>query len=277
MITIAVCSILLLVAFLLAPSGWSDVLSSARNELVFTDRNRAYGAYVLRREHHRVLFISVALGLGGFVGLLIVPALLAGTPSLSPLPPPQATDDVLICIVTPPDPLPVRPSPRPRSTLPAVTSGYKAVDTTTTEIDTTATSVSADPAPTAPVDPVGTGLPASGSGGGSTMTEIDSLPTFADVAPEYPGGMSALYRDIGDMIHYPETDRNLGRQGEVKLVFVVSADGRVSDVQVVRGVSPTIDAEAVRVFKRLKRWKPGTFQGRPVNTRYSIPIKFTLR
>lgn len=276
MITIVVSTaILALLALLLAPPDWSDVLSSARNELVFADRNRAYGAYVLRREHHRVLFMSVVLGLGGLTTLLVVPMLLVQRPTLPPTSPPHVTDDDLVWVVPAKDPVPVTPSPRPKGSQPAATSGFTAVDTTTTVIDTTAASAFTDPMPTGPLDTAGIGLPTSG---GATVTQtVDSLPTYADVAPEYPGGMPALYHDIGKMMRYPEIDRAAGRQGQVKLMFVVSMDGRVSDVQVMRGVSPTIDAEAIRVFKQLKRWKPGSFAGAPVNTRYSIPIRFTLQ
>lgn len=276
MITIAISSaIILLFAFLLAPSGWSDVLSSSRNELVFAGRNRDYGAYKLRREHHRTLLLAMLLGMGGLGSLLIVPALLAEAPSTAPLSPPHVTDAELVEFVLPVPPAPLPPAPRPAAPKSAITSGYTAVDTTTAVIDTT--TAPTGPVTHGPVDTTGTGLPPTG-GGNTGATDTDSTEVkYADVAPEYPGGMKALYKDIGNMMRYPEIDRAAGRQGQVKLVFVVGMDGRVSDVQVMRGVSTTIDAEAVRVFKQLKRWKPGSFAGRPVNTRYSIPIRFTLQ
>lgn len=278
MLTIALLlAFLMLFALVLAPAGWSDVLSSARNELVFAERNRDYGAYTLRREHHRTMFLAVLFGIGGLATLLLVPRLLADAPAAQPPLPPHDTGGVIFDVTPPAPPAPPSPKPpRPR-TAPAVASGFTAVDTTTAVVDTTT-------APTGPVDlgPVDTttvGTPPGGAGGttgGGTVIDSSAV-TYADVAPEYPGGMDGLYRDIGRYIRYPEIDRVTGRQGQVKLVFVVGMDGRVSDIRVMRGVSPTIDAEAVRVFGQLKRWKPGSFAGKPVTTRYSIPIKFTLQ
>ena len=89
--------------------------------------------------------------------------------------------------------------------------------------------------------------------------------------------MDTFYKDIGKLVHYPAIDVDAGRQGQVRLAFIVDEQGQVSDIQVTKGVSRTLDAEAVRVFNLLKRWKPGTFRGQPVRTRYSIVMNFKLR
>jgi hypothetical protein len=58
---------------------------------------------------------------------------------------------------------------------------------------------------------------------------------------------------------------------------VVSEDGSVTDVNVVRGVSPGLDREAVRVVKMLPKFKPGRQQGKPVKVYYNLPVVFKLQ
>ncbi|MBK6832215.1 MAG: energy transducer TonB [Flavobacteriales bacterium] len=99
---------------------------------------------------------------------------------------------------------------------------------------------------------------------------------MADMAPEYPGGMPGLYNDLTDMIRYPDIDISGGKQGKVFVSFVVNESGEVTSVEVLRGVSRTLDAEAVRVVRKLKRWKPGVDNGHPVKVRYRLPINFKL-
>ena len=94
--------------------------------------------------------------------------------------------------------------------------------------------------------------------------------------PEYPGGQKALERDLQRLVHYPEIEVEAGREGRVLVGFVVTEDGTMADIVVARSVSPRLDAEAVRVVRNLKKWKPGKFKGRDVKVRYSLPIVFKL-
>ena len=94
--------------------------------------------------------------------------------------------------------------------------------------------------------------------------------------PEFPGGQEAMMQFLADSIRYPRESMEKGVQGRVICNFVVMKDGSVSDVQVVRGVDPLIDAEAVRVLKLMPDWKPGTQRGKAVNVRYTLPVVFRL-
>lgn len=94
--------------------------------------------------------------------------------------------------------------------------------------------------------------------------------------PEFPGGQEAMMKFLADSIRYPRESMEKGVQGRVICNFVVMKDGSVSDVQVVRGVDPVIDAEAVRVLKLMPDWKPGTQRGKAVNVRYTLPVVFRL-
>jgi TonB family protein len=94
--------------------------------------------------------------------------------------------------------------------------------------------------------------------------------------PEFPGGQAAMMKFLADSIQYPKIAVENGIQGRVICNFVVMKDGSVSDVQIVRGVDPVIDKEAVRVLKLMPNWKPGTQRGKAVNVRYTLPVVFSL-
>ena len=98
-----------------------------------------------------------------------------------------------------------------------------------------------------------------------------------DHKPKFPGGIKALMNYLGKNTHYPAKARKEGKQGTVYLAFVINKDGSVSDVKVLKGVSPEIDAEAVRVVKNMPKWIPGEQKGKKVRVAFHIPIKFSLK
>ena len=65
-------------------------------------------------------------------------------------------------------------------------------------------------------------------------------------------------------------------EGTVHVSFVVSKTGSISDVQVLRGIMTECDREAVRVVQKMPAWKPGRQNGRPVNVRFILPLRFRL-
>ncbi len=97
------------------------------------------------------------------------------------------------------------------------------------------------------------------------------------VMPEFPGGMSALMRYLGQNVKYPESAYNAGIQGRVVVDFVVGADGMVRSPKVIRSVSPDLDAEAVRVIGTMPQWAPGKNEkGEAVSCHFTIPVQFSL-
>lgn len=107
----------------------------------------------------------------------------------------------------------------------------------------------------------------------------DSSPIFVVVEkmPRFPGGDKALMNYLANNVHYPEKAKKQGTQGTVYLHFVINKDGSVSDVKVLRGVSPELDAEAVRVVKAMPKWIPGEQKGQKVRVAFNLPIKFSLK
>lgn len=89
--------------------------------------------------------------------------------------------------------------------------------------------------------------------------------------PELIGGLEGLQQEV----RYPETARTAGVEGTVFVQFVVNERGQVTDEQVIRSVSPELDAEALRVIRQA-RFEPGTQRGEPVKVRFTIPIQYRL-
>ncbi|HNY43720.1 MAG TPA: TonB family protein [Bacteroidales bacterium] len=97
-----------------------------------------------------------------------------------------------------------------------------------------------------------------------------------ETKPEYPGGEVALLQYIAENTVYPPVAKENGIQGRVFVQFVIDATGRVTKVQVARGVDPYLDTEAVRVVKTLPKWTPGKQRGKSVPVTYIVPINFKL-
>jgi len=94
--------------------------------------------------------------------------------------------------------------------------------------------------------------------------------------PEFPGGNEAMRKFLADNILYPKEAQEKGIQGRVICNFIVRKDGSITDVSVVRGVDPLLDAEAVRLLQSMPSWKPGTQRGQAVNVRFTLPVEFRL-
>lgn len=95
--------------------------------------------------------------------------------------------------------------------------------------------------------------------------------------PSFPGGQGALMQWLRDNIKYPVIAAENGIEGRVIVQFVVSKSGSISNVNVVRGVDPSLDKEAVRVVSNMPNWTPGKQNGTTVNVRYTLPVTFKLK
>jgi TonB family protein len=95
--------------------------------------------------------------------------------------------------------------------------------------------------------------------------------------PVFPGGDKAMMEYIYNNIVYPPEAKEKNIQGRVVLRFVVKYNGKVGDVQVIKGVDPLLNKEAQRVIESLPEWAPGRQGGKPVNVWYSVPVTFQLK
>ena len=110
----------------------------------------------------------------------------------------------------------------------------------------------------------------------TVMEQSDEVYQVVEETPEYPGGTEAMYKFLRDNIHYPAKAKEEGVEGRVYVAFVVEADGRLSDIKVLRGIGGGCDEEAVRVVEAMPRWKPGRHHDKAVRVQYYLPIVFKL-
>jgi TonB family protein len=107
-------------------------------------------------------------------------------------------------------------------------------------------------------------------GGPVTINEIDAT------SPEFPGGRQAMMNFLSKNTHYPAACVKDSIQGVVVIQFTVDTTGKVTRAHIVRSVHPELDAEALRVVKSFPAWKPAMQNGKPVASKYTMPVAFRL-
>jgi TonB family protein len=108
--------------------------------------------------------------------------------------------------------------------------------------------------------------------------EVAEIPfVVVEEMPMFPGGDGNLLKFIGENTNYPQAAKEADIQGRVIVRFCVTARGGVSQASILKGVSPELDQEALRVVAALPTFKPGKHGGKPVPVWYMVPITFTLR
>jgi len=100
---------------------------------------------------------------------------------------------------------------------------------------------------------------------------VEDMPTFQGQEKD------AFRVYIQQNLKYPVIAQENGISGRVYVSFVVDRDGSLTNVQVVRGVDPSLDKEAVRVVKSSPKWTPGKQRGRAVRVSFTFPIVFQLQ
>lgn len=98
-----------------------------------------------------------------------------------------------------------------------------------------------------------------------------------DKMPEFPGGMTGLMQHLSKNIRYPAEAHTNNIQGRVVVSVIINTDGKATNAQIVQGVAPSLDAEALRVTGTMPDWIPGTKDGKPVNVKYTFPVVFRLQ
>lgn len=112
--------------------------------------------------------------------------------------------------------------------------------------------------------------------------EITASPTatpseVVETMPQYPGGEAAIFKHLFENIKYPVDAMENGIQGRVVVDFIIEKDGSISNASVKNSLYPSLDAEAIRVIKTLKKFTPGTQNGKPVAVGYHLPITFRMQ
>lgn len=254
------------------------------DDLVFAARNKAYGAYMLRKAYTRRLILAVGMSTTMIALLLVVPEIISRfrdeptTGIICALPEPP-----IIRLTDVPRIIPREVQPPKKANLPV-----KTVRTNTTirvvsqPVEPPAPDQSAATLSTDGETGEGEGVP---DGVGAVFSDIpviveedkNKIVDFAEVPPVYEGGMEALMKFVKKKLRYPASPRRQGIEGTVFVSFVVNGDGSVTHVKVLRGIHVECDEEAARVISLLPSWKGGKQNGNPVAVRMVLPIKFALQ
>lgn len=276
----------------------SNLYGSEWLALVFSNRNKNYGAYVLRTESSSITVKALLIVVPVFVSLFVGPMIYA---QLKPKP---DLETKVVIATQDPDIIhelkPEKPkAEEPKKELPKaepIIEQVKTVNMSSNIVVTDKIDV-AEPPTTAEIEkavvgsittegvegkgnaqPIGDGKPG-GDIDGTGETGIDNnVYTTAGVEefPEFPGGMAAWSKFIQKNLRYPYMAQEIGLQGKVFVSFVIEKDGSVSDVSLVKGIGGGCDEEALRVIKKSPKWKAGKQNKTAVRVRYNMPINYTI-
>ncbi len=109
------------------------------------------------------------------------------------------------------------------------------------------------------------------------VPDSEKVYLVVDTLPKYPGGVDALMKYLATHIKYPVNAKKAGIQGRVFVNFIINRDGSVSNVRILRGLSPECDAEVIRVVQNMPKWVPGKQKGKNVRVSFNLPVKFSLK
>jgi len=266
-----------------------QILKADLLDLLFENRNKEYGAYVLRRDYPSHL--KKAMGLM----LLFVLALFFYSMSKSPsennctLP---INDTTVVNLEDIREKNPEKKvQPQPQRTVekaPPTRENpiFKVVqdDLITKPINDANDSSDISPGP---INSPGTGGEGYISGKEDPKTQVTPHvePTppaepvildYAEIEPEFPGGKDAWMNYLQRMLRVPD-DMEEGERKTVKVKFVVNADGEVTDAVIIQGAGTAFDREVLQVINRMPKWKPGKQRGRPVAVYFTQPVTFTAQ
>jgi protein TonB len=248
------------------------------DDIVFESRNKEYGAYKLRKKYNRNVAISLLIGIIIIATAIITPYLNAKaaenaakraerqveikmenldqpneTIAPPPPPPPPPADVVQQAKYVPPV---VVDSVKPEENVQLMTADEAQIEVKDEEVVEVVEQVKEE------------------------VQEEDPEATpfvVVEEMPMYPGGDAELLKYIAEHTQYPEIAKENNIQGRVIVRFCVTSKGGVSQVSILKGVDPELDAEAIRVVNTLPAFKPGKQGGKPVPVWYMVPITFTLK
>ncbi len=94
--------------------------------------------------------------------------------------------------------------------------------------------------------------------------------------PEFPGGWVELMKWLTQNLNYPPMAQRQKKEGRVVVSFIVNKDGTLADIKLAKSVDPQLDREALRVVRKMPKWKPGTEKGQPCRSMVVVPVTFKL-
>ncbi|MGE5496521.1 MAG: energy transducer TonB [Syntrophothermus sp.] len=261
------------------------------DELIFANRNKDYGAYLLRRHYARNISIALALSISIATAFSAASLVLNRSADIIPTDVPDKKDLTvnlnrpIAGIKEKPDRASDAPKGVHKPTVkymePEITPDYLAKDElmpTNAELINATPSTETRKGDVNGIDyiPIETGGTGGTDGTGSNRILIEEPQLFAEQMPQFPGGTSSLLSFINENIRYPEIARRVSIEGKVYVQFVVEKDGSLSHMEVIKSIGGGCDEEALRVCRLMANWLPGMQNGKAVRVRMVIPFHFRL-
>lgn len=262
-----------------------NIQYSNLDEIVFEKRNKGYGAYVLRKTYDKHVNTAVAIAIALFLLFISLPAIIEfikGQEVVVKTPPKK----VKYTDLAQPPPMDKTIPPPPQVDIPPpVKTVIKYLPPEVTEEQVR------EEEEMATIEDVKTNETGSENVEGEPQVEfnvapateviaeeapVEQLYTIVEQMPEFPGGTEELMKYLGKKTKYPPLAIRMGVEGSVYVQFVVTKEGSIDAVQVVKGLSKECDEEAMRVIKSMPNWKAGKQNGRAVAVKYVLPIKFKM-
>jgi protein TonB len=242
------------------------------DEIIFENRNKNYGAYYLRKHYKSATCLSI---LGGITISTVLITALSFTPKEGPITIVHGDNTVHFTKIADPVVTPPPVAKPPEALVRSLANLQPKVVTDTNEITTDI--------------PITDELVATVQNGEVNDSNAYKEPVTVEIPaevkpfvrveemPEFPGGIPALMKFIGENMIYPPEAQINNIQGKVFLQFVVNADGSADRIEITKGVDPLLDNEAIRVVKSLPKFKPGKQRGVPVPVWFQLPVNFKLQ
>jgi len=254
-----------------------DIFKGKWIDMVFEGRNKAYGAYVLRKENPKMTLLALLIGASVFASLLALPMIDWSSDEeekeekvvmvdMANLPPPP--EEVKPLLPPPPPPPPAPKVDEVKFVKPKVVEKEKVVEEIKTIEELKDKNVGSKDIKGRDDGKIVIDAPSGEGDKDVKIVEDNTVYSAVEVRPDFPGGSQKFYEFVSKNYRAPEEDV----KGKVYVQFVVEKDGTLTDIKVMRDLGYGTGAEAIRVLKKSPRWKPGVQNGRPVRVLYSLPI-----
>lgn len=256
----------------------SAVVAQSWEDVVFENRNREYGAYVLRRVYSKNVFIGLMLTASLILFIIYFPLLVAmfqGEEVVEK----AAPRKLVYTELSAPPPIDKPKPPPPQIQLPKLQKVIKFVPPKVVKeqvVDEVPTIEEIKENEVAAVEVEGPTEVVFEEPVEEVVVDDNQIFTVVEQQPEFQGGYEAMINFIKKNLRYPASARRMGVDGTVYVQFVVGKDGSISEVKSIKGISADCDREAERVVKSMPAWKAGRQNGKPVFVRFVLPIRFKL-
>ncbi len=251
------------------------IRSESLTELVFRNRNRTYGSYQLRKRYLKTLIVSAGVGTSLILLIFIIPFLVYLIRDAQMDLNMEYIYEVEYIPFAPPEDVQLVELAKSHSTPPEERLLAPVIaDTITPEEEEKPIVEKPDRQEEKPETSDTASYGTGGDEIGRQPNTDTAVATTIDVYPRYPGGEEARLYYLRRHVSYPKAAVDNKIQGVVIVIFVVEANGAITNVKILQGIGGGCDKEAERVTREMPDWSPGKRSGRPVRVMVKMPIVF---